>query len=996
MEHKNRGFYKNSSKAVVTGLQIVIGTLTLFGLILAVSFMANGGMDADKEKSYVETEEYGRSLANDLSNIVSTVKVKGQFEKNGVLDQKQEIDITDDMESYSVNAEKANQSDTDAEKAADSEDKAATEDEADTETTDDSENEKKTEIKNGTVYTFSQLAAAAGNEAMHNLNSLQSDYEYQSFTPVMFPQNDVTTEYYSRLSRDYLTEYWDYLNNRGDYASDIAIDESDKDKNASSLEDYLADIDEALYDGKTEKAGKLNFSADELALAKEVKSLTGESITKLDDKTVFFYNQGKQYETALGIKTAAGTTLAEYALRHQDETSIMQLYKQFHTAAETCNNYYQYTNNDYYDHVSDNVKYYYKVGNNKAYTNVSEWENEKSVYGKHLSEMLPSIWYKVEDGNLVDYNPSDSNAATNEVKRKAMQLASGGGDETVYIGLDNSFPVHDEVYSTARHYSLVRPYINVLISLTGIGLLLSLALLIMGTIQSGRNSKNNELKLYAFDKWPTEVFVVIAGAISALAVAFVIMIIDSFYHYVDDMALVFGLTAASSAAAVVILLFYYCFIRRIKGRSLWKNSLLRKFFIWIKRLFGKGRRGVHNIIQALNTKPKLVVFFIFFVLSHLIAVALFGLFGALLCFAGDMVLLHFILEDIFGRDRVKEGLSHIANGEIDYQIDTAGLRGESLELAEAVNNIGVGLNEAVQQKMKSERLKADLITNVSHDIKTPLTSIINYVHLLKMENIEDPKIRNYIDVLDAKSQRLKQLTEDLVEASKVSSGNVNLSFMNLNLAELAAQMNGEFVERFEAKQLQLVYVQPKEACIVSADSRSLWRVVENLYVNVAKYAMPGTRVYVDISNYRGEIKLTVKNVSENPLNISADELTERFIRGDVSRSTEGSGLGLSIAQNLTKLMHGKFDIYLDGDLFKVTVSFPKVPPKPPQGSQGTPQGNQGTQQGAPRTPQGNNQGVPPQGAPKTPQGNNQGTQQEAPRTSQESPKDNIDTAQSQQ
>lgn len=243
-------------------------------------------------------------------------------------------------------------------------------------------------------------------------------------------------------------------------------------------------------------------------------------------------------------------------------------------------------------------------------------------------------------------------------------------------------------------------------------------------------------------------------------------------------------------------------------------------------------------------------------------------------------------------------------------------------MAEAVNHVGDGLQNAVKETLKSERLKADLITNVSHDIKTPLTSIINYVDLLKREDIQDPKIKGYIDVLDSKSQRLKQLTEDLVEASKISSGNVVLDMQPIRFGELVWQTNGEFEEKFSAKGLELVCKIPDEPMVIMADGRRMWRVVENLYNNVAKYAMPNTRVYVEVRKIGCRIIFDVKNISERPLNsIKAEELTERFVRGDVSRSTEGSGLGLSIAQNLVKLQHGTFDIYLDGDLFKVTITF---------------------------------------------------------------------------
>ena len=231
---------------------------------------------------------------------------------------------------------------------------------------------------------------------------------------------------------------------------------------------------------------------------------------------------------------------------------------------------------------------------------------------------------------------------------------------------------------------------------------------------------------------------------------------------------------------------------------------------------------------------------------------------------------------------------------------------------------------AVEQSVKDERLKSDLITNVSHDIKTPLTSIINYVDLLKREDIQNERAKNYIAILEDKSQRLKHLTDDLVEASKISSGNIKLEFTRINFQELIQQTNGEFCEKFEDKGLQLVVNMPKEPVVIEADGRRLWRIIENLYNNAAKYAMPNTRVYVDLTVVGHMVRFSIKNISEQPLNIQAEELTERFIRGDVARSTEGSGLGLSIAKNLTELQKGTFDIYLDGDLFKITIIFPEA------------------------------------------------------------------------
>lgn len=268
----------------------------------------------------------------------------------------------------------------------------------------------------------------------------------------------------------------------------------------------------------------------------------------------------------------------------------------------------------------------------------------------------------------------------------------------------------------------------------------------------------------------------------------------------------------------------------------------------------------------------------------------------------------------------------LGRGDLDLKVDFSDMHGENRELAEAVNGIGDGIKTAVEKSMKDERLKADLITNVSHDIKTPLTSIINFVNLLKREQIDNERAKGYIQVLDAKSQRLKQLTDDLVEASKIIVlGNISLQMERLDFKELVKQTCGEFDDKLKEKCLEMIVSLPPEPVYIEADPRRIWRVVENLFSNVCKYALEGTRVYLEIRRVRqddSEIAVfTMKNISAQALNIRAEELTERFIRGDISRSTEGSGLGLSIAQNLTTLQKGTFEIYLDGDLFKVQIGF---------------------------------------------------------------------------
>ena len=271
--------------------------------------------------------------------------------------------------------------------------------------------------------------------------------------------------------------------------------------------------------------------------------------------------------------------------------------------------------------------------------------------------------------------------------------------------------------------------------------------------------------------------------------------------------------------------------------------------------------------------------------------------------------------------RIRKGTEDIMDGFVD-RMDTGRMPSDLKEHAAELNNLGEKISSAVEDRMRSEHFKAELITNVSHDLKTPLTSIISYVDLLKKEDIDNPRAAEYIEVLDRKSQRLKKLTEDLVEASKASTGNLTVLRERLDLVQLVDQALAEYQERLESRRLSIVRTLPAEPVWVRGDGRHLWRIVDNLLSNCAKYALEGTRVYAEVEEFFDCAELRIKNISRDALNVKPDELMERFVRGEESRTTEGSGLGLSIAQSLTDLQEGQFHISIDGDLFKATVRLP--------------------------------------------------------------------------
>lgn len=511
-------------------------------------------------------------------------------------------------------------------------------------------------------------------------------------------------------------------------------------------------------------------------------------------------------------------------------------------------------------------------------------------------------------------------------------------DYEAYVNFDTSMPNKD-IYSLHHDiYEYVNQHMWVLILVLVSTFIISVLLLIFLFWSAGHSKKDPEkITLYWIDKIYTDVFLVAMTIIFACLIAAPYSILSSVMNspYVgrtETYVLYFlGGLLLIILAYLVLIETLLSLTRRGKAKTIFHHSLLAKIWKKLWRLIKKCWFGTGHILKIAfsntNVIVKVILGFGAYLVVNIILLA-FAFNGEgfpyLMLFGFNALVFSALCVWGIQFHTVQKSISVFAKGNIFYKINTNQLYLDFKTMGEDLNKIGDGLNAALAEQMKSEHFRTELITNVSHDIKTPLTSIINYVDLLKREQIENDKVKEYLDILDNKSQRLKVLIEDLMEASKVSTGNVTVNYERVCLNELVKQCLGEFAERFQQRDLNVEYANPDQQIFISADGRHMWRIMDNLFSNINKYAMEHTRVYVDLLQVNDRAVLSVKNVSKARLNISAEELLERFVRGDVSRSTEGNGLGLSIAQSLTEIQGGSFTINIDGDLFKVFVSFPSI------------------------------------------------------------------------
>lgn len=438
---------------------------------------------------------------------------------------------------------------------------------------------------------------------------------------------------------------------------------------------------------------------------------------------------------------------------------------------------------------------------------------------------------------------------------------------------------------------------------------------------SAGRRKDGSLQLNRFDKIPFDIVILINFILT-----FILFDITETNHGYAYYVLL--------AVSAVILYFSYfsaflSMVTRIKKKTIIKNNVIYIVlaFIYkrIKKLFSFLWYIIKNLTIVKKTVLGLAAVVAAVFLAGIMGMGFYssGLFAFLLLIIIALMMIFAVYISIC-LQKIKMGGELMSQGNFENKIDSEKMLPDFVEFCGYLNNINSTVQNAVDEKTRSERLKTELITNVSHDIKTPLTSIINYVDLIKKENVENEKVTEYISVLDRQSARLKKLIEDLVEASKASTGNLSVELTKCEPAVLLTQTLGEFDEKLKNAGLTPVLTCPENPLYIMADGRHLWRVFENLTANICKYSLSGTRVYLEIYENRGSVCVTFKNISKNELNISGEELTERFVRGDSSRNTEGSGLGLSIAKNLTELQGGKLNIDIDGDLFKATVIFKEI------------------------------------------------------------------------
>lgn len=873
----NKWYRKTGVKAIVLIVAILSGAMLITNLLSLMNLAGSTDLPSlwtMSQQPFEESQEFNYMVENYMDDVLTQIRLENLFETDGMMNRNKEIDVMEYSKNDTANGENVS----------------------------------------GIAYSLEELINWG-----EDFDSAESD-NYAKNSVIVCQKPEGTYEYY--YTSDFMTRVESGV-------FDIIM------QDGSDVDGFLQE----LQNGKYTSSGFYNF---------DIVDMEGNIL----------YTDCWNFGSALIEKYAPQG--AENLLQVVNNSPRLngKLSVIYDDLAYTLGNIYSdYQNYQMgFEHLEEgNTNFTYIYANNdtkKVVTNKTSYENYAELE-KNVQNLISEkdVKYMVIYPKLKDFN-SNMNVSKSDKWEKLRSYSSEKKWNSVFaVAVDTTYTIQDQFYQNKVAYDNNIPYFKGTTWLLVLSIILFLGATIWLTLEAGRTAEDEELHLNGFDHWKTEIAAVLIVLIwivgSYIGIHFwngnIYTMINDIPTYLKDGGTYFeyyyarGMDVSSaymsaslylpslSIAELAEIYFYGVFtlgcffmgyvslIKRIKGRNLWKNSLLRVIVRFIYKIYDNRKKTTKTVLLLCG-----------FFLVQGIAVLFRNGVTMLLVLLADVGVFYVVLNGLLLKEKLKKGIEEIALGNMEYQIPLQGLRGENLKLAEMINGIANGFHMAVEEAMKNERLKTDLITNVSHDIKTPLTSIINYVAILKQSDIADPKIQGYLDILEAKAQRLKTLTEDVVEASKVSSGNISLEYMDVDLVEMIQQTEGEMAEKFEARNLKMIVNLPAEPAVVHVDGRRMWRVLENIFGNAAKYAMPGTRVYADLKLEEDTVDLSLKNVSEHQLDISADELTERFIRGDLSRSSEGSGLGLSIAQSLTTMQGGTFNLYLDGDLFRVNIRFPRV------------------------------------------------------------------------
>ena len=719
----------------------------------------------------------------------------------------------------------------------------------------------------------------------------------------------------------------------------ITADDIIRSKTAYSQDQELFEQDGSFNDSRTIDirqyvTGQLDEASSNLNTSYTIRNLIAfdkdgrERMERLISRLISTYGSAEdqigqqllqtegKYET---VDTVSGVRLVDYATLNVDPAStIIEYYEDLcDTARSVVQRYDQYRQ----DHSAENSEnspdapgniYYYieNTSTKQHYTNMDVSSYASARAAVREKESLTFLFAGERKFNIMT---ADNDYVLNE---KAGQFFIKnrfvGSNEKVLIAFDPDFPVGDKLNSAWKNMRTIRPRV---MGAMGAGIACAVCLVILLSVSActtGRPEKNGQVQLTRFDQIPTE----IAAGLMLIFLTCLFLICPYILRKISIDSGYFAWVASAFGILIYMTAFHalMSLLRRHKAHTLWSNSVISEVLL-----------GTAQVYNARKRSQRLLGGFTAFVILNIIFVSSLHVPGMIMAIVMDLAVLLYLMRDAVGDENVREGLNQISRGKLDYRINADVLTGSSREMAIAVNEMGDGLQKAVEDMLKNERLRAELITNVSHDLKTPLTSIINYVDLMKRENIPNEKAQEYIRVLDSKSQRLKILTEDLIEISKISSGNVEAHPVKMQLQMFLQQACGEFEDRLEEKKLKLKMELEKTPVWIMADGGLLWRVFENLLSNIAKYAREGSTVYAIVKREEnGQVEIVFRNLPASPIKATAQQLQERFVRGDESRSQEGSGLGLSIAKSLTELMGGKFHIEVQEQLFEAFAQFPEI------------------------------------------------------------------------